>query len=90
MGNLHPLWRYLPQERQNRREMLMFRGRRLIARLQGRKERVILVTTLYVVIWSLPLLFGQTLITFFALLPLLVVPPVGWMVYQLVSREFNG
>ena len=90
MGNLHPLWRYLPQERQNRREILVFRSRRLIARLQGRREQVILVTTLYIVTWSLPLLFGQALITFFALLPLILVPPVGWMVYQLVSHEFNG
>ena len=90
MGNLHPLWRHLPQERQNRREMFILRNRRLIARFQGRRERVILVTTLYVVTWSLPLIFGQPLITFFALLPLILVPPVGWMVYQLVSREFNG
>ena len=90
MNDLHPLWRYLPPERQNRQELLRLRSRRLVARLQGRRERVVLVTTIYVLIWSIPLLVGQPLITFFALLPLLLVPPVGWMVYRLMWREFNG
>ena len=90
MNDLHPLWRYLPRERQNRQERLRLRSRRLVARLQGRRERVVLVTTIYVLIWSIPLLVGQPLITFFALLPLLLVPPVGWMVYRLMWREFNG
>ena len=90
MNDLHPLWRYLPPERQNRQERLRLRSRRLVARLQGRRERVVLVTTIYVLIWSIPLLVGQPLITFFALLPLMLVPPVGWMVYRLMWREFNG
>ena len=90
MNDLHPLWRYLPPERQNRQELLRLRSRRLVARLQGRRERVVLVTMIYVLIWSIPLLVGQPLITFFALLPLLLVPPVGWMVYWLMWREFNG
>lgn len=90
MDDLHPMWRHLPLERQNRRMSLALRTRRVLARLQGRRERVVLVTTLYTVIWSLPLLLGQPLITFFALLPLLLIPPVGWMVYRLMWREFNG
>ena len=90
MNDLHPLWRYPPPERQNWQESLRLRSRRLVARLQGRRERVVLVTTIYVLIWSIPLLVGQPLITVFALLPLLLVPPVGWMVYRLMWREFNG
>ena len=34
MNDLHPLWRYLPPERQNRQELLRLRSRRLVARLQ--------------------------------------------------------
>ena len=86
----HPLWRYLPPERRSRRERLSLRCRRLLARLQGRRERVVVVSGLYVLIWLIPLAFGQVLITVFALLPLLLVPPVGLLVYWLVWREFHG
>jgi len=61
-----------------------------MARLQGRRERVVVVSGLYVLIWLIPLAFGQVLITVFALLPLLLVPPVGLLVYWLVWREFHG
>ena len=90
MDGLHPLWRYLPLERQHLRARLALRSRRLLSRLKGRRERVVLVTTFYTLIWCLPLLLGQPLITFFALLPLLLVPPVGLLVYWLVWREFHG
>ena len=90
MQEPHPLWQYLPPERRNRHERLAFRFRRLKARLQGRRERVVVVSGLYVLIWLIPLAFGQVLITVFALLPLLLVPPVGLLVYWLVWREFHG
>ena len=90
MQEPHPLWQYLPPERRTRRERVAFRLRRLKARLQGRRERVVVVSGLYVLIWLIPLAFGQVLITVFALLPLLLVPPVGLLVYWLVWREFHG
>jgi len=90
MQEPHPLWHYLPPERRNRREKAVFQFRRLKARLQGRRERVVVVTGIYVLIWLIPLVFGQVLITVFALLPLLLVPPVGMLVYWLVWREFHG
>ena len=90
MTELHPLWNYLPPERRNRREGATLRGRRLLARLQGRRERVVVATGVYVLIWLIPLIFGQVLITVFALLPLLLVPPVGLLVYWLVWKEFHG
>ena len=40
-------------------------------------------------VWSMPLLVGQPVITVFALMPLLLVPPVGLMVYWLVWKEFH-
>lgn len=64
--------------------------RRCWAFLQGKQQRLGVVLMLYLAIWSIPLLFGQSLITVFALLPLLVVPPVGWLIYWLVWREFHG
>ena len=90
MTEPHPLWNYLPPERRNRRERATLRGRRLLARLQGRRERVVVATGVYVLIWLIPLIFGQVLITVFALLPLLLVPPVGLLVYWLVWKEFHG
>ena len=90
MQQPHPLWHYLPPNRRNRRERFAFRFRRLLARLQGCRERVVVVTGFYVLIWLIPLVLGQVLITVFALLPLLLVPPVGLLVYWLVWREFHG
>ena len=45
---------------------------------------------LYVLVWLIPLLLQQPLITSFALLPLVLVPPVGWLIYWLVWQEFHG
>mgnify|MGYP001173864073 FL=1 len=90
MQEPHPLWQHLPPERRNRWERVALRCRRLLARLQGRRERVVVVSGLYVLIWLIPLAFGQVLITVFALLPLVLVPPVGLLVYWLVWREFHG
>ena len=90
MQEPHPLWQYLPPDRRNRRARIAFRCRRLLARMQGRRARVVVVSGLYVLIWLVPLAFGQVLITLFALLPLLLVPPVGLLVYWLVWREFHG
>ena len=44
----------------------------------------------YVLIWSIPLLLGEPLLTVFALLPLLLVPPVGLLIYRLVWKEFHA
>ena len=90
MSDPHPLWRYLPQERRTARHRQQLRARRLLAWAQGRRERLVGITSLYVLIWLIPLLMGQPIITLFALLPLLLVPPVGWLVYWLVWREFHG
>lgn len=90
MKDQNPFWPYLPEERRTRREHLALRARRAMAQLRGRRERLILVTSIYVVIWLLPLLVGQPLITVFALLPLVLVPPVGILIYWLVWKEFHG
>ena len=79
-----------PPEQKTARARMQLQLRRCWAFLQGKQQRLGVVLMLYLAIWSIPLLFGQSLITVFALLPLLVVPPVGWLIYWLVWREFHG
>ena len=59
-------------------------------RLKQRRQRVGVAIGLYVLVWLIPLLLQQPLITSFALLPLVLVPPVGWLIYWLVWQEFHG
>ena len=86
----HPLWRYLPQQRQRRRDRLRLHSRRCWSWLQGRRQRIGLILGVYSLSWCLPWLFGEPMITAAALLPLVLVPPLGWLVYRLVWREFHG
>ena len=86
----HPFWRYLPPDQRTPRHRRCLQRQRLWAWMQERRQRIRLVLTLYLVLWMLPLLWGQVLISLFAVLPLLLVPPVGWLVYWLVWKEFHG
>ena len=86
----HPLWRYLPADKQTPGHRRRLQRQRLWAWMQNRRQRISLLLTLYVVLWMLPLLWGQVLISLFALLPLLLVPPLGWLVYWLVWKDFHG
>ena len=45
---------------------------------------------LYLLFWSIPLVMGQPLISVFAFLPLVLVPPVGYLVYWLIWKEFHA
>ena len=64
-------------------------GLALVGWLQQRRQRIGVFIGLYVLI-VIPLLLQQPLITSFALLPLVLVPPVGWLIYWLVWQEFHG
>lgn len=86
----HPLWRYLPADQRTPGHRRRLQRQRLWAWMQNRRQRISLLLTLYVVLWMLPLLWGQVLISLFALLPLLLVPPLGWLVYWLVWKDFHG
>ena len=87
---LHPLWHHLPPERRSWRARQNLRRRRLWAWLKQRRQRIALVVLLYLLIWSIPLLAGEPLLSAFAVLPLLLVPPVGYLVYWLVWKEFHA
>ena len=86
----HPLWRHLPSERRSQRARLQLQAWRWSAWLKQRRQRIGVAIGLYVLVWLIPLLLQQPLITSFALLPLVLVPPVGWLIYWLVWQEFHG
>ena len=85
----HLFWQHLPPEQKTRRAHWLLQFRRLLAWCGGPRQRIGLVLGIYIVFWSLPLLLGEALISVFAVLPLLLVPPVGLLVYRLVWKEFH-
>jgi len=85
----HLFWQHLPLERKTRQARLILQARRLFAWSSGKRQRIGLITIIYIILWSVPLLLGQPLISFFAVVPLLLVPPVGLLVYRLVWKEFH-
>ena len=86
----HPLWNYLPAKQRSQRARLSLEVHRTLAWMRRRRQRIAIAIATYVLLWLIPLLGGQVLITAFALLPLLLVPPVGALVYWLVWKEFHG
>lgn len=83
-----PWWRHLPpgEQRRRRREI---RRLRLKAWLNRRGSRIQLALALYLLFCLVPLLLGQPLLTAFALLPLLLLPLLGYLDYWLVWKEFH-
>ena len=70
--------------------LFQLRMRRIRFWLSQRRQSIRLILIVYVVVWSIPLLIGQFLMTVVALLPLVLVPPVGYLVYWLVWKEFHA
>ena len=87
---IHPLWAFLPEESCTPQALHRLRRRRLWAWLKQKRQRIAVLVLLYLLIWSIPLLFGEGLLTVFAILPLVLVPPVGYLVYWLVWKEFHA
>jgi Flp pilus assembly protein TadB len=87
--SIHPLWDYLPKQERTFRKLTALRRSRLWAWFKQRRQLISALLMAYVVFWSLPLLFGEPLMTVFAVLPLILVPPVGYLVYWLVWKEFH-
>ena len=88
---IHPLWGFLPREQRSRRVLFHLRRRRLWAWLKQKRQRISLVVILYLLLWSIiPLLAGEPLLSLFAVLPLVLVPPIGYLVYWLVWKEFHA
>ena len=87
---IHPLWSFLPSDTRTRQSLLRLRRQRLWAWLKQKRQRTGVVVLVYLLIWSAPLLIGEPLLSAFAVLPLILVPPVGYLVYWLVWKEFHA
>ncbi len=85
----HPWWHHLPVERRRRREHARLLARRWRAWLMERRQLIVLAVGFYLILCTLPLLFGLPALAGVALLPLILVPPVGFLVYWLVWKEFH-
>ena len=79
---------YLPDRRQPavrlQRRLLLLR-----AALGTRSVQVVLLLTGYLLACILPLAFGLVTLAGFAILPLVLVPPVGFLIYWLVWKDFH-
>ena len=87
---IHPWWQHLPQIQRSRRHQLQIWRRRILAWLKRKPQRIGITVITYLLLCSLPLLKGLPLISLVALLPLMLVPPVGVLVYWLVWQEFHA
>ena len=87
---IHPLWNFLPDDQRNVRSLSVLRRRRIWAWLKQKRQLIGVVLLAYILMWSVPLLIGKPLMTVFAFLPLVLVPPVGYLVYWLVWKEFHS
>jgi hypothetical protein len=54
-----------------------------------RRHWIILLLSFYLLTCLIPLALGMVTLTAFAILPLLLVPPVGALIYWLVWKEFH-
>lgn len=85
----HPWWEHLSPERQTpelRRRMLWLRLR---GWLGYRRHRIELALASYLLLCVVPLLMGMPLLSAYALLPVLLVPPVAFLIYWLVWLDFH-
>lgn len=86
---IHPWWQHLPSDQRNHIHQLRILRRRLFAWLKRKPQRIGLTVLAYALLCSLPLIWRLPLISLVALLPLLLVPPVGALVYWIVWQEFH-
>ena len=84
----HPWWVHVPQGQ--RRTMLGEVRKLRLQALLGRKDvRILLLLVVYLLFCLIPVLLGLPVLGVIAALQLLLVPPVGYLAYGLVWREFH-
>ena len=84
----HPWWRHLPPAERRRRAVQLGRHR-LLSGLARPRLRILLAGLVYAGLSLLPLLIGQLHLSLLALLPLVLVPPLGYLTYLLAWHEFH-
>jgi len=85
----HPWWHHLPPERRRRRDYVRLLSRRARAWLLQRRQLIVSALAFYLLLCLVPFLLGVPALALMALLPVLLVPPVGYLVYWLVWKEFH-
>jgi hypothetical protein len=84
----HPWLTYLPSQQRFttrlQRRLLMLRSW-----LAVRRHQIQLLLVFYLLTCLAPLALGLVTLTAFAILPLLLVPPLGGLIYWLVWKEFH-
>ena len=89
LADPHPWWQHLPPERRRRRDHVRLLWRRLLAWARQRRQLIGLSISFYLLLCLFPVLLGLPALGFVALLPLLLVPPVGALVYWLTWKDFH-
>lgn len=87
-GAPSPWWPYVPPAQQ-RRLRWQIRWLRLRAHLSRKPVRILLLLGFYLLLCLVPVLLGMAVLAGVAMLPLLLVPPVGYLAYWLVWREYH-
>jgi hypothetical protein len=85
----HPWWHHLPPERRSRLEHHRLLLRRLRAWMLQRRQMIAISVGFYLLLCLLPLVLGLPALGLVAVLPLLLVPPIGYLVYWLMWKEFH-
>ncbi len=84
----HPWWHHIPSGERAQR-VWQIRRLRVAAWLRARHHRILLTLVFYVLLCLLPLLIGQPHLSAYALLPVVLVPPVAYLAYLLAWHEFH-
>ncbi len=84
----HPWWRHVPPAQRAQR-LWQIRRLRVMVWLGLRRNRILLILAFYLLLCLLPLLIGQPHLSAYALLPVLLVPPVAYLTYVLAWHEFH-
>jgi hypothetical protein len=81
-------WRFVPHEERGER-LRTIRRLRLQSLLRRRPLQIGLLMGFYAVLCLLTLALGYGGLALLAVLPLLLAPPLGYLVYWLTWKEFN-
>ncbi|MCP9817234.1 hypothetical protein KBY76_11265 [Synechococcus sp. GreenBA-s] len=84
----HAWWTYVPPSARASRLQASQR-QRWQQRLGQRRSRIAILVGIYAILCAVPLLAGLQSLALLAVLPLLLLPALGYLVYWLTWKEFH-
>lgn len=78
---LPPRQRFYARSRRRAIRVRTFLGRRQV--------QITVILLLYVLVALTGIVIGQGLLTVLALLPIMLMPPLAWAIYQLIWHEYH-